>query len=75
MGVVLSARPSASWPGGFPSRPGAAPGSLPAIATQLTDLRSLGSDAAERGWDSEVARHNRVIDSLESHVRRLENPT
>jgi hypothetical protein len=75
MGVELSARPSASWPGGIPFRPGAAPESLPAIATQLTDLRSLRGDAAERGWDSEVARHNRVIDSLESHVRRLENPT
>jgi integrase len=47
---------------------------LPAIAAQITDVRTLRDDAAERGWDSEVARHDRVIDSLEGHVRRLENP-
>jgi len=52
-----------------------APEFHPAIAAQIADLRSLRDDAAERGWDGEVARHSRVIDSLESHVHRLENPT
>lgn len=52
-----------------------APEFLPAIAAQLADVRSLRDDAADRGWDSEVARHNRVIDSLEGHVRRMENTT
>ncbi len=51
-----------------------APEFLPAIAAQLVDLQSLRDDAAERRWDSEVARHGRVIDSLEGHVRRLQNP-
>jgi integrase len=52
-----------------------APEFLPAIEAQLTDVRTLRDDAQERGWDSEVARHDRVIDSLENHVRRLEIPT
>ena len=46
---------------------------LSAITAQLSDLRSLRADAAERGWDSESARHDRVIINLESHVRRLQN--
>ena len=52
-----------------------APEFLPAIEAQLTDIRTLRDDAQERGWDSEVARHDRVIDSLENHVHRLETPT
>ena len=52
-----------------------APEFLPAIAAQLADVRSLRDDAADRGWDSEVTRHNRVIDSHEGHVRRMENTT
>jgi len=48
---------------------------LPMIAAQLADVRSLRDDAVERGWDSEVARHERVINSLEGHVRRMENTT
>ena len=51
------------------------PDFLPAITTQLADLRSLRDDAAERGWGGEVARHERVIHSLEGHERRLRNPT
>jgi integrase len=47
---------------------------LPALRDQLNDLHALREDAAARGWDSEAARHQRVITSLESHVRRLETP-
>jgi transposase len=32
-------------------------------------------DSIERGWDSEAARHGRVIDSLVNHLRRLKKPT
>ena len=45
----------------------------PALRAQLADVRSLRDDAAGRGWTSEVARHERVIASLYSHLRRLEN--
>jgi len=43
----------------------------PAITEQLADLRQLRDDAETRGWTSEVARHQRAIDSLESHLRRI----
>ncbi len=45
----------------------------PALHAQLADVRALRQDAADRGWTSEVARHDRVITSLETHARRLEN--
>lgn len=41
------------------------------LSTQLRDVRTLVHDAATRGWDGEAARHTRVADSLESHLRRL----
>ncbi len=34
-----------------------------AIRDQLTDVRNLQADAQSRGWDSEAARHRRVIDA------------
>ena len=43
----------------------------PAIADQLADIRALRADAETRGWTSEAARHDRVIDSLERHLRQL----
>ena len=43
----------------------------PAIAAQLTDVRDLRDDAESRNWTSEVRRHERVIASLEGHLRRL----
>ena len=43
----------------------------PAIAAQLDDIRQLRDDADARGWTSETARHQRVITSLETHLRRL----
>ncbi len=46
---------------------------LPALAAQVADVRELRDDATDRGWDSETARHQRVIDSLDKHLRRLEN--
>ena len=41
----------------------------PALRAQLDDVRQLRDDAHQRGWSSEVARHQRVIDSLEGHLR------
>lgn len=45
----------------------------PALRTQLADIHALRDDAAGRDWSSEVARHERVITSLQTHLRRLEN--
>jgi len=45
----------------------------PAIAAQLADVRALRDDAATRGWASEAARHDRVIQALESHLSQLES--
>jgi hypothetical protein len=45
----------------------------PALRAQLDDIRSLRDDAERRGWASEAARHQRVIDALDGHVRRLDN--
>jgi integrase len=44
---------------------------LPQLQAQLLDVRALRDDAQDRGWNSEVARHTRVIASLEGHLRRL----
>lgn len=45
----------------------------PAVSAQLADVRHLRDDAEQRGWGSETARHQRVIDSLEQHLHRLQN--
>ena len=45
---------------------------VPAITAQLDDIKVLRSDAEQRGWTSETARHTRVISSLEQHLQRLE---
>lgn len=42
-----------------------------ALEAQLADVRVLRQDADERGWTSEAARHQRVVDSIERHLRRL----
>ncbi|CAN5828638.1 hypothetical protein BH24ACT3_BH24ACT3_00730 [soil metagenome] len=47
------------------------PDFAPAIEAQVSDIRQLRDDADARGWTSETARHQRVIASLESHLRRL----
>lgn len=51
-----------------------APEFASALTAQLTDIQTLRDDAAERGWDSETARHQNVIQALESHLRRLDQP-
>lgn len=50
-----------------------APEFAPALRDQLTDIRELQTDALRRGWTSEVERHDRVIESLEGHLERLDN--
>jgi site-specific recombinase XerD len=45
---------------------------LPALTGQLADEQALREDAQTRGWDGEVARHARVIASLQRHLDRLE---
>jgi integrase len=44
---------------------------LPQLEAQLADARALRDDAQTRGWHSEVARHARVITSLQDHIQRL----
>ncbi len=46
---------------------------IPGIEAQLADVRALRDDATERHWESEVRRHERVVISLEGHLRRLRN--
>ena len=50
-----------------------APESIPALRSQLADIRELRADAGQRGWTSEVERHGRVIESLGAHLAGLEN--
>lgn len=50
-----------------------APQFVAALRSQLADIREPQADASARGWTSEVERHGRVIESLEGHLRRLEN--
>lgn len=51
----------------------AAPEFQPALEAQLADIHQLRDDAQARGWDSETARHERVIASIDGHLRRLRN--
>jgi integrase len=53
----------------------AAPEFQPALEAQLADVIELRDDARGRQWQSEVARHDRVIDSIEGHLHRLKNQT
>ena len=48
-----------------------APEFIPQLQAQLADLTALRDDAAARGWHTEVARHSRVITSLQGHLKRL----
>jgi hypothetical protein len=41
------------------------------IAEQLDDIRHLRDDAEHRGWASETARHTRVVEHLERHLRTI----
>ena len=51
----------------------AAPEFQPALEAQLADIHDLRDDAKARGWESEAARHERVIASIDGHLRRLKN--
>ena len=51
----------------------AAPEFQPALEAQLADVVELRDDARDRQWESETARHDRVINSIEAHLRRLNN--
>ena len=44
---------------------------IPQLQAQLADVTALRDDAAGRGWHTEVARHSRVIASLQAHLHRL----
>ena len=44
---------------------------IPALQAQHAEITALHNDAAERGWDTEVARHARVITSIQNHLNRL----
>src|SRR6266849_213482 len=46
----------------------------PHLVSHLADVPALRQDAEDRGWDSEVARHARVIASIEGHLHRLKIP-
>ena len=48
-----------------------APEFIPQLQDQLADTTALRDDAAERGWHTEVARHSRVIASIQGHLQRL----
>jgi hypothetical protein len=48
-----------------------APEFIPALQAQLTDAATLRDDSTERGWHTEVARHSRVITSIQKHLDRL----
>jgi len=50
-----------------------APEFVPALQAQLDDVTALRNDATSRGWNSETARHQRVIESIDTHLRRLKN--
>jgi hypothetical protein len=45
---------------------------IPQLQAQLADITALRDDASERGWHTEVARHSRVITSLQTHLQRLQ---
>ena len=47
----------------------------PALQAQITDATALRDDAAERGCHTEVARHARVITSIQKHLDRLARHT
>jgi site-specific recombinase XerD len=44
---------------------------VPALQSQLADVTALREDAESRNWNTEVARHARVINSLSRHLDRL----
>ncbi|ETZ96784.1 phage integrase family protein [Mycobacterium kansasii 824] len=43
-----------------------------ALTNQLADVQALKSDAENRGWTDEAARHDRVAHALTDHLQRLD---
>lgn len=43
-----------------------------ALTDQLTDIHALKTDAHNRGWTDEAARHDRVAHALTDHLQRLD---
>lgn len=41
------------------------------LAAQRDDIHDLRDDAEQRGWTDEAARHQRVADALDTHLRRV----
>ncbi len=48
-----------------------APEFAPALQDQLADVHTLRDDADQRGWNSEVDRHQQLIDRLQTHLGRI----
>jgi site-specific recombinase XerD len=48
-----------------------APEFAPALQDQLADIHTLRDDADQRGWTSEVTRHQQLIERLQSHLGRI----
>jgi hypothetical protein len=48
-----------------------APEFIPQLQAQLSDVTALRDAAAARGWHTEVARHSRVIASIQTQLQRL----
>jgi hypothetical protein len=42
------------------------------LTDQLTDIHALKTDAENRGWTDEAARHTRVAHALADHLQRLD---
>lgn len=42
------------------------------LVDQLADIKALRDNARARGWTDETARHDRVSNNLERHLRRLD---
>ena len=51
-----------------------APEFIPQLQAQLADVTALRDDAAARGWHTEVARHSRVIASIQGHLNDFNEP-
>jgi len=48
-----------------------APEFAPALQDQLADVHTLRDDADQRGWNTEVDRHQQLIDRLQTHLGRI----
>jgi site-specific recombinase XerD len=46
------------------------PASLATLTAQRADAQALASDAAARGWDTEVTRHRNLIDRIDTLINR-----